>query len=85
MPQSSTSKSISIGAIGLAIVAAVGAVLADLSESKLVAFSYLIVPLLVFGVAGLSVAKGNLKGALALAGVSLLALFVFLVAIFPML
>jgi hypothetical protein len=81
----SGSKVIFMVAAGIAVVAAIAAVVLDISETSMVALSYLIVPLLVFGVAGLSVAKGNIKGALALAGVALMALFVFLVAIFPML
>jgi hypothetical protein len=85
MKPSGKNKFMFIIAIGLAVIAAIAAVVFDISETSMVALSYLIVPLLAFGAAGLTVAKDNIKGALAIAGVSLMALFVFLVAIFPML
>jgi hypothetical protein len=85
MKPSGKNKFIFIIAVGLAVCAAIAAVVLNVSETTMVALSYLIVPLLVFGTVGLSVAKDNINGALAIAGVSLMALFVFLVAIFPML
>jgi hypothetical protein len=83
--QSTNNKTLFISAIALAIVGLIAAVITNASESSMIGLSYLLVPMLVFGIAGLSVAKGAIKGALVFAGIAAMALFLFLVVIFPML
>lgn len=69
-------------AIAIAVIGVVAGVATNMSESNLVALSYALVPLLVFGIVGLASGR-NLKLAIIWAVVALLSLFVFMVAIFP--
>ncbi len=81
--QATTPKVVFIAAIGVALAAAVAAVMANMSESNFVMLSYLLVPLFVFGATGLSVAKGHFKSACVYALIAVASLFCFMVLIFP--
>lgn len=75
-------KSVYAAAIAAALIGWIVAIVSNASESNLVALSYLLVPLLVFGIVGL-VAGRNLSLALIWAGAALAGYFVFIVMIFP--
>ncbi len=75
-----------IGALAVAIVGAIGIYVvfeSRVSESMMVTFSYFWVPLLAFGISGLSLTKESLGQSLAVAALSLALLTVFFSAIFP--
>jgi hypothetical protein len=75
-----------IGALAVAIVGAIGIYVvfeSRVSESAMVTLSYFWVPLLAFGISGLSLTKESLGQSLAVAALSLALLTVFFSAIFP--
>lgn len=74
-------KPVYAAAIAAALIGWIVAIISNVSESNLVALSYLLVPLLVFGIVGL--ATGSLRPALIWAGAALAGYFVFIVLIFP--
>ena len=75
-----------IGALAVAIVAAIGIYVvfeSRLSETMMVTFSYFWVPLIAFGISGLTLTKESLGLSLAAGALSLVLLSVFFSAIFP--